>query len=162
VTNKYPCWQRDRSMRTIFSDGAAVSNPRHIKDPSPSLNYVGSPNAGRGFNNAYGFDVPWTSESEISGANTYSDAGSPPVGWLTGPGGTNDVNEWPTTGVNYGADYLKPLYPLLDPLFQRKRYGDVPRRPNTGSALFDPGSWTGFRPGLYGTEASGTWYLLIA
>lgn len=167
VTMKYPSWQRDRGMRTVFSDGASIPNPRHHKGP-PGLNYNGAPNAYHGFNNALGFDVPWTSEAEISGAGggngTYHLAGSPPRGWLSGPGGTADVNEWPTTGVNYGADYLRPLYPLLDPLYQRKRYNDpvVPTKTSTGSALFDPDKWTGYRPGLRGTEVSGTWYLLLA
>lgn len=162
VTHKYPCWQRDRSMRTVFADGAPIRNPRHHIGTSMSGNYVGSPNHSRGFTNAYGFDVPWTSETEISGAGTHVSAGSPPKGWLSGPGGTNLTDEWPTTGSNYGADCIQPLYPMLDPLYQRKRYGDVVRRPNTGSAQFDPGKWTGFRPGLRGTEVSGTWYLMVA
>lgn len=162
VTRKYPAWQRDRSMRTVFSDGAPIPNPRHHIGVPMSGNYNGSPNASRGFNNAYGFDVPWTSETEISGAGTYVTAGSPPKGWLNGPGGSNLPDEWPTTGVNYGADYIRPLYPMLDPLYQRKRYGDVLTLPSTGSAIFDPGKWTGYRPGLRGTEVSGTWYLMVA
>jgi hypothetical protein len=161
LTRRYPSWQRDRSMRTVFSDGAAIPNPRHAVPGGSSGSYNGAPNSYFGFNSAFGFDVPWTSAAEISGANTYQMAGSPPKGWLNGPGGTNLIDEWPTTGVNYGAEQLRPLYPLLDPLYQRKRYGDIPVRLTTGSALFDPGRWTGFRPGLRGTEASGTWYLMI-
>ncbi len=163
-TSRYPAWQRDRSMRVVFSDGAAIPNPRHLDGlPSPSASYNGAPNAYFGLNCAYGFDVPWTSETEISGAGTYVLAGSPPKGWLTGPGGTPAVNEWPTTGVNYGADYIKPLYPLLDPVYQRKRYGsDIKRIPDSGQSVFDPDKWLGYRPGLRGTEASGTWELIIA
>lgn len=162
ATKKYPSWQRDRGMRTVFSDGAAIPNPRHHIGASPSLNYNGSPNAGAGFANANGFDVPWTSETEISGANTYAAAGSPPKGWLSGPGGTNAANEWATTGSNYGAAQIRPFYPLLDELYQRKRYGDIITRAGGGNAVFAPDTWVGYRPGLRGTEASGTWYLAIA
>lgn len=166
ITRKYPCWQRDRSMRTVFCDGAPIPNPRHHLGTPLSGNYVGSPSYGRGFTQAYGFDVPWTSEAEISGANAHTGSGSPPPGWLNGPGGTNLPDEWPTTGSNYGASYIKPVYPLLDPIYQRKSYGDADgdfplRTVAGGNAIFDPGKWTGYRPGLRGTEVSGTWYLLI-
>ena len=162
VTKKYPTFQRDRSMRTVFCDGASIPNPRHLSDAQ----YNGAPNAFFGMNSPIGNDVPWTSEEEISGSQAYKADGSPPAGWLTGPGGTNAENEWPTTGVNYGATHIRPLYPLLDPVFQRKRF---PEEENlvmisaTGSeASFSPDLWRGFRPGLRGTEASGTWHLLIA
>ena len=163
VTSKYPSWQRDRSMRTVFSDGAVIPNPRHhIANSNPSSNYNGSPNSYFEINNAYGMDVPWTSQTEISGANTRAAAGSPPAGWLSGPGGVNAVNEWPTTGVNYGADCIRPLYPLLDPIYQRKRYGtDITRRGEATGTVFNTDEWTGFRPGLRGTEVSGTWYLIV-
>ena len=165
VTGRYPSWQRDRSMRTVFSDGAAVPNPRHFgaiaNSFSSSGSYNGAPNSYFGLNNAWGFDVPWTSQTEISGANTYALAGSPPKGWLTGPGGTNDVNEWPTTGVNYGANEIRPLYPLLDPIYQRKRYGGDLKLMTSSFQVLHPEQWTGYRPGLRGTEASGTWTLFI-
>lgn len=164
VTRMYPSWQRDRSMRTVFCDGAAAPNPRHLtRAVSPSASYNGSPNSAFGINDAYGFDVPWTSEPEISGANAYAGPGSPPAGWLTGPGGTNSVNEWPTTGSNYGATHIKPFYPLLDPIYQRKEYDPGSLLiTSTASAVFQPEKWQGFRPGLRGTEVSGTWQLLIA
>ena len=163
VTNWYPLWQKDRSMRTVFCDGASVHNPRHLRNASPLLNYSGAPSNGRGINSAIGCDVPWTSKQEFSGSNTHQAAGSPPSGWLTGPGGTNAVNEWPTTGVNYGATHIRPLYPLLDPLFQRKVYGNeyAQRNVGTSQAVFNPNEWVGFRPGLRGTEISGTWELII-
>jgi len=173
--NMYPGWHRDRSMRTIFCDGATIPNPRHAVSTSTSGNYNGAPNSYFGFNNAWGFDVPWTSEHEYSGSNTYSAPGSPPAGWLSGPGGKNDVNEWPTTGVNYGATQIRPLYPMLDPIYQKKRYSGVanagsgysnkemPLLTTTGSgqAVFAPDKWRGGRPGLRGTEISGTWNLLL-
>lgn len=163
VTSRYPSFQRDRGMRTVFCDGAKVSNPRHLIGPT-SQSFSGAPNSAFGANSAWGMDVPWTSEHELSGANTYQANGSPPPGWLTGPGGTNAVNEWPTTGVNYGATQIRPLYPLLDPIYQRKVYtNDAPLVTVTGSeAVLDSNSWQGFRPGLRGTEVSGTWTLLLA
>ncbi len=176
VTNHYPCFQRDRSMRVVFADSAQVTNPRHHTPVSTSGNFSGAPNAGIykvEVASAFGFDCPWTSETEISGANTFAAAGSPPTGWLTGPGGTNGVNEWPTTGSNYGASSIRPLYPMLDPIFQKKRFGSEALR-LSGQVLTDPvnrintvvnsnqDSWTGFRPGLRGTEINGTWTLLIS
>jgi hypothetical protein len=162
----YPGFQLDRGMRTVFADSAPIKNPRHNYGAGTSASYVGAPNSYFGFNNAWGFDVPWTSETEYSGSNTYALAGSPPRGWLTGPGGTNGDNEWPTTGSNYGADYIRPQYPLLDPIYQRKVYGDefamyVPDDPTIVEPIFRPEQWTGYRPGLRGTEASGTWQLVL-
>lgn len=167
--SNFPCWNNDRGMRTIFCDGAATPNPRHNNGPT-SGNFGGSPNAGVGRNNAFGSNVPWTSDSSQGGAATFLAAGSPPTGWLSGPGGTAGANEWPTTGVNYGANLIRPIYPLLDPLVQKKQYTGVPvpmgpdgfAAPDV-SALenFRPGIWAGSRPGLRGTEASGTWELLL-
>jgi hypothetical protein len=161
----YPHLQRDRSMRTIFADGASIPNPRHNYAAGMSSSFNGSPNSYFGFDNAWGFDVPWTSETEYSGSNTYALAGSPPRGWLTGPGGTNGENEWPTTGSNYGAESIRPLYPLLDPIYQRKVYGpELAPYVNelaTEQLVIRPEEWTGFRPGLRGTEASGTWQLIV-
>lgn len=161
---RYPSWERDRSMRTVFSDGGIAPNPRHLYNPtSPSGNFVGSPNSAFGIDCANGMNVPWTSDRTgltSDDPTTYVADGSPPVGWLTGPGGVNNVNEWPTTGSNYGTNSIRPLYPLLDPIFIRKAgvtssYSDQYPLPAT------PDQWKGFRPGLRGTEISGTWTLMI-
>lgn len=167
-----PVWDRDRSMRTIFCDGASVNNPRHLGSGSPSgSNYIGSPNASQGINHSFGMNVPWTSDKTVFPATeSYQANGSPPKGWLTAPGGVAGPNEWPTTGVNYGAEEIKPVYPLLEGIYQRKSIGsefplvgtivknaggiDIPQE--------DPAAWNGFRPGLKGTEISGTWEILFA
>lgn len=159
----YPCWHSDRGMRTVFSDGAACANPRHLNGPR-GQNYVGSPSSAQGFTSAYGAQVPWTSDATVPvGSAAYQAAGSPPKGWLNGPGGTADVNEWPTTGVNYGTNEIRPLYPLLDGIFQTKVTTDEvpPQTSSLTQALYQPSLWRGFRPGLRGSEISGTWELLL-
>lgn len=175
-TVRYPTWDRDRSMRTVFTDGAPVPNPRELYAASSggmSGNYVGAPNAYEGgavsalkINSAWGENVPWTSDVTVFPATeSYQRSGSPPAGWLSGPGGAADVNEWPTTGVNYGATHIRPVYPLLDPIFIRKM---VSNELTFGAGFTvsdasppDPGAWRGFRPGLRGTEISGTWRLQL-
>lgn len=161
----FAVWQKDRGMRTVFSDGGAVPNPRQLFG-SPSGNFLGSPNAGVSRTSAFGADVPWTSEAGLKGSQQFALAGSPPSGWLTGPGGVANVNEWPTTGVNYGTNSIKPLYPLLDTIFCKKRVTDeaLPASGTTNSTVpesYRPDLWVGFRPGLRGTEVSGTWELLL-
>ncbi len=170
-TAKYPTWQKDRSMRTIFSDSGVAPNPRHLYAlTSPSGNYVGSPNAFvHATGSAYGNNTPWTSDRTIFPATeSLQAAGSPPKGWLTGPGGTAAVNEWPTTGSNYGAETIRPMYPLLDPIYARKIIGDELPLVTVGEVgefgFSDPAtveSWRGFRPGLRGTEISGSWKLIL-
>lgn len=173
VDKFWPVWQRDRGMRTVFSDGAQIPNPRHLTELSPSgSNYNGAPNSYFGINSPFGMDVPWTSDRTIFPATeSRQAAGSPPPGWLSGPANTAAVNEWPTTGVNYGAEQLKPLYPLLESIYQKKSIGN--EVPLIGSIVKSPvigldlpqkpvEEWRGFRPGLRGTEVSGTWELLIA
>lgn len=150
----YCSWERDFSMRTVFNDGARVRNPRHVLGPI-SGNYHGSPNAALGLNSAWGAGVYWTGS-----------VGSPPVGWLSGPGGTASANEWPTTGSNRGADYLKPIYPMLDtievslapesPGIQYEDfYFSVPLRSQVSKIR-------GIRKGLRGTEMKGRWKILFA
>ncbi len=171
-SSHYPSWDKDHGMRTVFTDGSPTPNPRHLYSPtSPSGNFIGAPNKSELLNitasaAAYGINVPWISEDVGFDPNNpapYTAAGSPPAGWRTGPGGSNDINEWPTTGVNYGASTLRPLYPLLDAIYMKKTLGTergydggvVPVPPPT------PDTWRGFRPGLRGTEISGTWKLMI-
>lgn len=166
---RYPSWERDRSIRTVFSDGSPIPNPRHLLGTSVSGNWSGSPNqAVSNSPSAHGNNVPWTSDPTglaSTDPSTYTGPGSPPAGWLTGPGGAAAVNEWPTTGVNYGTQTIRPIYPMLDSLYQVKRITSE-LSPQTGSALsqaqFRPDLWRGFRPGLRGTEISGTWELLLA
>lgn len=147
-------WDRDFSMRTIFNDGAVITNPRHQDGiTSASGNYDGSPNSALGFTNAWGFNTFWTGSS-----------GSPPAGWLNGPGGVADVNEWPTTGSQRGARLMKPFLPMLDPI------SVIIQAPEAGAQF--PSSINGrpvnlaglrvTRAGLRGTEISGTWKLLLA
>ena len=171
-SEKYPAWERDRGMRTVFSDGGAVPNPRHLLGVSPSGNYNGAPNVGAlGIlpMSAHGFDVPWTSDKTVFPATeSYQAPGSPPAGWLSGPGNTAAINEWPTTGVNYGTNSIRPLYPLLDSIYQVKpslgtEWGSLINQPLTGTdAIVDFKSWKGFRPGLKGTEISGTWEIMVS
>lgn len=161
--SRYQTWQFDRGMRTIFSDGANTPNPRHLNG-SPSGNFVGSPNAGVGRNNANGSNVPWTSDLVQGGSATFLTAGSPPKGWLTGPAETAGVNEWPTTGVNYGTNSIRPFYPLMETIVQKKRFSSDwnPLSSSSGpSPSFRPDLWVGTRPGLRGTEISGTWELML-
>ncbi len=147
VREQFPGWDRDLSMRTVFNDNAPVNNPRHnIPLGVGSGSYIGAPNSALGINNAWGMAVCWTGS-----------AGSPPNGWLTGPGGAAAVNEWPTTGSNLGATHVKPLYPLLDPI-------EVTIPPGNYPTVFfgqkaSPDKFVGTRPGLRGTEISGTWKL---
>lgn len=167
IKGRYPTWNDDFCLRTVFSDGAPTKNPRNLYT-SPSGVYLGSPNASRGINNAYGMNVPWISDLNIDGA--HKAAGSPPRGWLTGPGGVAAINEWSTTGSNFGADYITAVYPLLDPIYCRKKYSAEENTALTqwgafstaqSDAYTDWQQWRGFRPGLRGTEISGSWQLLL-
>lgn len=172
-------WRKDRHIRTVFTDSSKNYNPRHLDKIIASGGgvvdlYDGSPNHGYGLSPpaASGNDVPWISDVRMD-QGPYTDAGSPPDGWLTGPGGEPAENEFPTTGSNYGAADLLPVYPLLDDLYAEKR-----EVPDDGSTVVTrwlgtsplggyPGnksyrSWRGYRPGLRGKEIQGTWELLIA
>ena len=160
-----PTWDNDRHMRTIFSDGASILNPRHL-DPNYSGNpnvpsggpgdlYVGSPNnvgSGGASARVIGNDYPWFTDARIQDGGPYGAAGSPPKGWLTGPATTADVNEFPTTGSNFGPEYIRPHYPLLD---------DIEEVKITGVPTVLSGAMKGFRPGLRGSEMKGDWELLV-
>lgn len=174
VRTKYPSWDRDRNMRTIFEDGSPIPNPRHLEG-SPTANTNGAPNSAIDATpTAIGNDVPWTSDASVAGHASYDAAGSPPKGWLTGAGGAAASNEWATTGSNYGAATIKPLYPMLDGIRQKKSLVDNNEAPagtldygtaGPGTSLdffwIDWERWDGFRPGMRGTEISGTWELLV-
>lgn len=170
---KFPTWNRDRHMRTIFSDNAVAYNPRHLEkvilhggdvnslfDNAPNDSFLGF---GSGL--ALGCDVPWMTDVRLI-PGPHTSAGSPPAGWLTGPAGTNAAGEYATTGSNYGPEKIKPMYPLLDDIIAVKRTvtGD---NDYIGIGTIGDGypfykSWIGFRPGLRGTEVQGDWRLRIA
>lgn len=182
-----PVWERDWGMRTVFYDGSPISNPRFfsiitnsvemqangapcVSGTWPTLNTV---NPGT---YQHGNNVPWYTDSGSWGNNSavlngYNVAGSPPSGWLTGPGGTANPGEWPTTGSNLGATSVRPMYPFLDPLYQglyppssppSKWSAGLPAPPGIGFPYPDYQQWQGFRPGLRDTEISGTWTLMFA
>ncbi len=178
---RQPHWGRDLGMRTVFYDGSSHPNPRTFqRNIAQDYQAEGAPNVsgaliayGSGLlvvpgtgTYVHGNNAPWTSDSGSWGGYgnvMYGNAtpfGSPPAGWLNGLGGVALPAEWPTTGVNYGAPTLRPLYPLLDPIYQ-KMEGD---RPSGWIAqIFQHAqTWRGFRPGLRGTEISGSWTLMFS
>lgn len=175
-----PVWCRDRHMRTVFTDSAHVLdgyNPYHlnymIQGPFDTTqppfqfttNYaLNSPNGSK----VQGNDKPWISDSRVQQGGSYGAAGSPPVGWLTGPGGTANTNEFNTTGSNYGPTSMRPVYPLLDSIYVRKTKAAVGLSElyaQSGSTYArDPrfDTYKGYRQGLRGTEINGKWEFLIA
>lgn len=180
---RYCTWGKDRCMRVVFDDASPNLNPRHLRNSPASTNTNGAPHTsdnlpgGLQVATGSGNNVPWFSEPAIVGTGSfYSGSGSPPAGWLSGPGGVAASNEWPTTGSNYGAETIKPLYPFLDDIFQRKietgshtngigasSYGDFLTAGGSGSKVWtDAATWSGFRPGLKGTEISGSWQIMFA
>lgn len=179
----FPTWGRDLGMRTVFCDGSPYVNPRvFYNELSPWLAANGAPNVTGSWPNLasagtlsgtyqQGNNVPWTGDSGSWGNNDGGGlsayiGGSPPAGWLSGPGGVAAVNEWPTTGSNLGAPTLQPMYPFLDDVYQMylsdngKWYAGLLVTPINDPY---PGhlQWRGFRPGLYDTEISGTWSLMF-
>jgi hypothetical protein len=181
ASNDIIVWNKDFNMRTIFADGAGVANPNHLdrvfgtstnvltlSGSSPSRTaellfgpYPWSPT------NATGSFVPWMIDQNTivyqltgTGFPAYT-VGSPPPGWLTGPGSVASVNEWPTNGQSLGPNAMRPVCPLLDDVYATLAAKD-PSSANSPisvmTASFVP---LGFRPGLRGTEAHGNWSLLI-
>lgn len=149
------------SIRLLHTAGVWGTGSSHVFDPT--LDHT---------NHLTGANVPWFFDDRIPpgifrGLNyqaTISSALglSPPPGWLSGPGGTAAVNEYPTTGSNLGPTSIQPVYPLLDDLFVEKVY-DQPSL--TANATIIPASHKpiiGFRPGLRGTEINGKWKLMFA
>lgn len=162
------CWDRDRHMRVVFSDGSRVKNPRDITtnfiENIPLNNVVGAPNAYFGINRSLGGDRPWIADInlELEPLGNTGSFSSPPKGWLTGPGGTNDVNEWPTTGSSYGTNEIRPVYPLLEGIIEKKLTMDE-TNDNAGVVRGTWRTWVSpTRPGLRDSQISGTWELLVA
>jgi len=118
-----------------------------------------------------GANIPWMLDPRIPpgifhGLNyqpttTSSIGWSPPTGWLTGPGGTANVNEFPTTGSNLGPVDLQPVYPLLDDIYVEKIWDQESLTSNPTVLPTTRGKIVGFRPGLRGTDINGTWKLMI-
>lgn len=160
-------WGNDFHIRTVFDESSHRRNPADLgilfasgtnshesyllaKD---SPNNIFSSSLGNGFGSKIGGCVPWfnvlgveTGFSGALGAKESADSQSPPVGWLTAPGGENATGEFETTGSNWGPDTIRPLYSLLDPVEEEILEGE---------------SLVGVRPGLRGTEVHGEWNLLL-
>lgn len=170
-------WGKDRHVRTVFSDSAHPldgNNPRNLASShgdffskiigsSVAAGYVlNSPNGAT----LAGNDWPWFSDTRIQEGGSHGAVGSPPSGWLSGPGGTAAVNEWPTTGSNYGPAVIRPMYPLLDDVLEEKCLESVLREkgyayPEENMRDTAIAARRGIRPGLRGKQAHGRWELLI-
>lgn len=163
---------------TLVVDGHVYPSPFSASIPllesagvwGPSVSYVFDPTLEQS-EHLTGSNCPWMFDDRVPPgifkglgyqATISSSLGlSPPPGWLTGPGGTAKVNEFPTTGSNLGPRDIQPVYPLLDDVYVEKIFD----QPLIGSNLqILPSSHKkiiGFRPGLRGTEIHGKWRLLI-
>lgn len=77
--------------------------------------------------------------------------------------GQFDPDTFVTEGDQLGPAQIRPVYPILDDIYVRKIWdeplGDNVDAPHISSNRKEI---IGFRPGLRGTEMSGTWKLLIA
>lgn len=166
-------WTTDHNIRTVFWDASRNLNPRHFdllyaSGSSDHLMYhlrQGAPNhefsSSNGFGNGVvaGNGVSWFSDTRVS-KMTEGAAGSPPAGWLTGPGGSADENEFATTGSNIGPNDMIPVYPLLDDVYEFRPY---PTRYYLGvSSVTGSGPYVGFRPGLRGKEIHGDWNIVLS
>lgn len=114
---------------------------------------------------ASGAFMPWFHDLRLPSGSIKNRSGfetvygtSPPDGWLSGPGGTPQLDEFNTTGSNIGPHTIKPYLPLLDDVFEQYVYKveGTSDQPMTSVKTF------GFRPGLRGSEIHGTWRLMIA
>lgn len=95
----------------------------------------------------------------------------PPTGWLTGdvaldPNGEDYYNlpasgEFPTYGVQIGPADIQPVYPLLDDLIVEKITTETTFYGTASLSIIPGKKYSGFRPGLRGTEINGTWELMI-
>lgn len=167
-----PVWDTDRHIRTVFSDGSTIPNPRHVDQlydsnvtqifPESVLSgnspcVVGGALTGTneqfGYGRAWGGHFPWFADSRVKGLNIPSVTGTVPNGWLTGPGSTAAPGEFDTKGMNLGPTDIRPVYPLLDTI------REVSFPPPSGS--YPSTVFTGIRPGLRGSEINGTWWLVV-
>jgi hypothetical protein len=137
--------------------------------PSFSDNFAGS--LTNHHTSVAGNFVPWFYDNRvkpgfITGTTNFTASLglSPPPGWLSGPGGSANVNEFPTTGSQLGPVTIKPVYPLLEDVYSRKvfDYLDPSLTPNPFPSLLSSNNTIGFRPGLRGTEVHGKWRLMMS
>ena len=184
--NRAPYWNYDIDMRTVFDDGAETPNPinalsmyqagldgnatglyGHLSGASPNARYLSAYGPLNSItSSAYGHWIPWFADYRIKGgrlekSGSYANwktlvSGSPPSGWLTGPGGTNTVSEWPTTGSNVGVTSIKPFYPIMDDIDVVFPLG------NTVEPILKQKFKNKYRrKGLRGVEVNGTWEILF-
>lgn len=129
-----------------------------------------------------GANVPWMADPRVPEGSLFAELSKelnadsyigrqstdvpPSGGWLSCMSGYDpvpDVNEFPTWGRQVGPNDIQPLYPLLDDVYSRFSYAQVSYDTSLPGPL--PGNvnnLVGFRPGLRGTECSGTWKIMIA
>lgn len=177
----YHEFDHDIHMRTVFWDGSTYANPRDLTRLFPSANTIAvgdpldydtlldiyaSPTSGA---ISFAFQTmtnsltcsaaPWMLDNRISTGSVFISevvkaivSGSPPPGWLTG-----DPAEFLTSGSNLGPPNIRPVYPLLDDVLVRKAY--IQQATVTGAFSLPQahGLIVGSRPGLRGTQVSGTW-----
>ncbi len=167
-------WNKDFAMRTVFWDSAPVENPRHLEkvrngSVKNAINLSGSaPNTvfgGTLNGNGLGANVPWYA---MSASSNVPGTGSPPAGWLTGPGGSAvSGTEWATSGTQYGPAEIKPVYPMLDRVYCQKydplywTLLNVPSPTFTSQFFSSQPRWRGDRPGLRDSQIQGRWELIV-
>lgn len=119
-----------------------------------------------------GSNIPWFIDDRIPvgklrgmgfGVLTASLGRGVPAGWLTGPSGSADVNEWPTKGMQLGPETIRPVYPLLDDIYAEKTFFETPATGSYASNLDLSATRKikGFRPGLRDTEVHGRWEFYV-
>jgi hypothetical protein len=188
------------TTEAVIFDGASVSNgvyvrfsntPYHFPTRYLAENFLTASTEGWSFG-VTGSGVPWMLDDRIPMGRIHrtqaldhtvtgygflgphrttvvATSSSPPEGWLTGPNGTANTNEFATKGMNMGPNTIQPVYPLLDDIYVTKKFlTDKELVDNYGSndnyEIIDPYFDTGIighRPGLRGTEVHGTWKLMI-
>lgn len=180
-------FDNDLHMRTIFWDGSPVRNPRDVTAMFPSATLTSSGDTGSnqqllpGYNSptsgaiaqglSYtlsltGTGVPWILDSRIltgclpqSGSVlpwNVSGSSMAPAEWLTG-------SSLPSVGMSFGPERIRPMYPLLDNLtvLLATAPDSTYYAENTYKLPANHGPVRGFRPGLRGTEVTGTWNFMF-
>jgi hypothetical protein len=148
------------SIRLLQSAGVWGASSSRIFDPTVDQS-----------NHLTGSNCPWFFDDRVppgifKGLNYQATISStlglsPPAGWLSGPGATADVNQFPTYGANVGPGTIKPVYPILEDVFVEKILDQSVLTSNTSVLPANHTRLIGFRPGLRGSEIHGKWKLLI-
>lgn len=183
-TNKYHEFDNDIDMRTVFWDGSNNRNPRDLtvlfpsassRSPQNPLSYTQllngnypSPTSGAltvGLTGALNHSltcssVPWMLDGRlvqgVLGNTTSSLTGAAYVPSTWAP---TEPTDFVTMGATLGPQNVRPVYPILDDVYAFKATDDT----ISGSfSISGHGPILGFRPGLRGTEVSGTWSFLVA